>query len=210
MQFWDFNGKSFYFRPLFFIFVIIMKTSTQINSLHSGLPRMLIEFAFALMVLSAVCTYGPVQSWMISHIPILTGLLNTAGMVVMYYAMLRGMKGLPHPLTALWWIAIGMNLLGFVFFCLGEPAHGLSAAFATLLPLIYLPLGILLLIWYRGYLGNVGMWMTLRILIVNLIPVLFYVTGLLEFRWGLIAMEVITISADLLYAWALRRVLVHQ
>lgn len=69
-----------------------MKTSTQINSLHSGLPRMLIEFAFALMVLSAVCTYGPVQSWMISHIPILTGLLNTAGMVVMYYAMLRGMK----------------------------------------------------------------------------------------------------------------------
>lgn len=92
MQFRKFKGKSFNFQPLFFIFVIIMKTSTQINSLRSGLPRLLIEFAFALMVLSAVCTYGPIQNWMISHIPILTGLLNTAGMVVMYYATLRGMK----------------------------------------------------------------------------------------------------------------------
>ncbi|MBQ7611280.1 MAG: hypothetical protein IJU74_09295 [Bacteroidales bacterium] len=90
---------------------------------------------------------------MISNIPALTGLINTAGMVVIYYAFLRGMKELIHPLSALWWIAIGINLLGFVFFCLGEAAHGLSAASATLLPLIYLPLGILLLVWYRGRLG---------------------------------------------------------
>ena len=109
-----------------------MKTSEQINSLHSGLPRILIESAFGMMVLSAMCSYGTIQNWMISHIPVLTGLINTAGMVVIYYAFLRGMKELTHPLSALWWIAIGMNLLGFVFFCLGESAHGLSAAAAYL------------------------------------------------------------------------------
>ena len=185
-----------------------MKNSAHIRVLHSGLPRILIESAFAMMVVSAVCSYVPVQNWMISHVPILNGVINTVGMIVMYYAMLRGMKGLPHPLTALWWIAIGMNLLGFVFLCLGEAAHGLSAVSATLLPLIYLPLGILLLVWYRGRLGNVGMWMIIRILVVNLVPVLFFVTGLIKTQWGLVVMDIITISADLLYAWALRRVLV--
>ena len=185
-----------------------MKAAEHINTLHSGLPRFLIESAFWMMVISAVCSYVPVQSWMISHIPVVYGIISTAGMVVMYYAILRGMKGLAHPLTTLWWIAIGMNLLGFVFSCFGGPAHGMSAVFATLLPLIYLPLGILLLVWYRGHLGNAGMWMIVRILVVNLVPVFFVVTGLTEYKWGLILMDVITISADIWYAWVLRRVLV--
>ena len=59
-----------------------------------------------------------------------------------------------------------------------------------------------------GRLGKAGLWMIIRILIVNLIPVLFYVTGLLESSWGLAIMEIITISTELWYAWALRRVLV--
>ncbi len=185
-----------------------MKSPLHIDTLHSGLPRPLIEAAFVVMVLAAICSYGPVNRWLLTHASLLLGLLNTAGMVVMYYALLRGMKGLAHPLTVLWWIAIGLNLLDFVLLCLGEAALGLSAACATALPLIYLPLGILLLVWYRGRLGQVGLWMIIRILIVNLVPVLFYVTGLLESQWGLIAMEVITIFIDLWYAWTLRRVLV--
>lgn len=101
-----------------------------------------------------------------------------------------------------------MNLLGFVLFCLGERAQGLSAITATLLPLIYLPLGILLLVWHRGNLGNTGMWMIVRILVVNLVPVFFYILGLIESKWGLIAMDLITISIEILYAWVLRRLLV--
>ena len=65
------------------------------------------------------------------------------------------------------------------------------------------------MIWYRGRLGKVGQWMIIRILVVNLVPVLFYVTGLFEFSWGLIIMELITISADIWYAWVLRKVLVE-
>ena len=185
-----------------------MKSPLHIDTLHSGLPRFLIESAFVVMVLAAICSYSPVHNWLLSHASLFLALLNTAGMVVMYYALLRGMKELAHPLTVLWWIAIGLNLLDFVLLCLGDAAWGFSAACATALPLIYLPLGILLLVWYRGRLGQVGLWMILRILIVNLVPVLFYMAGLLKFGWGLIAMEIITISADLWYAWTLRRVLV--
>ena len=75
------------------------------------------------------------------------------------------------------------------------------------MPLVYLPLGILIYIWYQGRLGQVGLWMVLRILIINLVPVLFYVAGLLDRSWGLLTMEVITIAAELWYAWVLRRVL---
>ena len=100
-----------------------------------------------------------------------------------------------------------LNLLGFVLSCFGEALHSVNAAAATALPLVYLPLGILLVVWYRGRLGKVGLWMVIRILVVNLIPVLFYGAGLLDNEWGLIVMEVITISVDIWYAWVLRRVL---
>ena len=65
------------------------------------------------------------------------------------------------------------------------------------------------MVWYRGRLGKVGQWMIIRILVVNLVPVLFYVVGLLESSWGLIIMEIITISVDIWYAWVLRKVLVE-
>ena len=131
-----------------------MNKQLQIDSLQSGLPRPVIEAAFVIMVLSAICTYGPVNTWMSSHIPVVAGLVHTVGMVVIYYAFLRGMKGLPHPLTVLWWIAIGLNLCDFVILCLGESMAGLSAATATALPLIYIPLGAFLLVWYRGLLDD--------------------------------------------------------
>lgn len=79
---------------------------------------------------------------------------------------------------------------------------------AAALPLIYLPLGILILVWYRGRLAHVGLWMIIQIMTANLVPVLFYMTGILESSWGLAVMEIITISVELLYAWVLRRVLV--
>ena len=180
---------------------------TQTVSLHSGIPRFVIDAAFAIMVLAAICSYGSIQEWMYQRVPILLGLLNTVGMVTLYFAIKRGMKSLPHPFTVLWWVVIGVNLLDFVVYCLGDAAHGVAAATATVLPLIYLPLGILIVVWYRGRLGQVGLWMALRILIVNLVPVLFYVTGLLDSTWGILGMEIITIGTDIWYAWVRRRVL---
>ena len=185
-----------------------MRNKIQIDTISSGLPRPVLDSAFAVMVLAAVCSHHTLSEWLMLNAPVLNALLSTVGMVVIYYAYLRGMKELPHPLTVLWWITIGLNLLGFVLSCFGEALHAVSAITATLLPLIYLPLGILIFVWYRGRLGAVGMWMIVRILVLNLVPVFFYMAGLLESSWGLIVMEVVTIGTDLWYAWVLRRVLV--
>ena len=103
-----------------------MNKQLQVDSLQSGLPRPVIESAFAVMVLSAICSYVPVNNWMYLHIPVVLGLIHTVGEAVIYYAFLRGMKGLAHPLTALWWIAIVVNLCDFVIFCLGESMHDLG------------------------------------------------------------------------------------
>ena len=100
--------------------------------------------------------------------------------MIVYYAYLRGMKPLQHPLTVLWWITIGFNILGFVFTCLGDSASMADAAVAAALPLIYLPLGILIMVWYRGNLEHAGILMIIRILVVSLVPVAFYLLGLLE------------------------------
>lgn len=184
-----------------------MKTTTQIDSIRSGMPRVVLDASFIVMVLAALCSHHVVSEWMMVHAPVLNAFLTTTGMVVIYYACMRGMKGLPHPLRWLWWAVIGLNLLGFVLSCLGDKLHALNAGTATLLPLVYLPLGTLIFVWYRGRLGSVGLWMVIRILVVNLVPVLFYMAGILETGWGLWVMEVITIGVDLWYAWTLRRVL---
>ena len=185
-----------------------MKNRTKRDSLSCGIPRGVIEAAFWIMIAAAICSWHSVNDWMLAHIPVVLGLVNTVGMVIMYYGFMRGMKPLEHPLTVLWWIAIGLNLADFVLFCFGDAAHEISAITSTALPLVYLPLGILIYVWYRGHLGQAGLWMVIRILVVNLVPVLFYLAGLLDLSWGLILMEVLTIGADICYAWALRRVLV--
>ena len=184
-----------------------MKEKTRIDSLESGLPHLVLNSAFVIMVLAALCSYHTVNEWLLAHAPLLNAVLTTLGMVVIYYACLRGMKPLPHPLTWLWWAAIGLNLAGFVLSCFGEALHAVNAAAATALPLVYLPLGILLFVWYRGQLASAGLWMVIRILVVNLVPVFFYMAGLLDTTWGLIVMEVVTICVDIWYAWTLRRVL---
>ncbi len=178
-----------------------------INTIQSGLPRPVLDASFAIMIAAAVCSHHSIQEWLLNHASIPFAILTTLGMVVIYYAFLRGMKTLHHPFTVLWWIAIAANLLGFLVVCLGDKFHGVSAIIATLLPLIYLPFGILLFIWYRGRLGLAGLWMAVRILVLNLVPVLFYVTGLLDKTWGMLVMEIVTIGVELWYAWALRRVL---
>lgn len=195
------------YLDLFVYFCTIVNSNQSIDTIQSGLPRPVLDASFAVMIAAAVCSHHSIQEWLLNYAPIPFAILTTLGMVIIYYAFLRGMKTLHHPLTVLWWITIAANILGFLIVCLGDKFHGVSAIVATFLPLIYLPLGGLLFIWYRGRLGLAGLWMAIRILVLNLVPVLFYVTGLLEKTWGMLVMEIITIGIELWYAWTLRRVL---
>lgn len=52
--------------------------------------------------------------------------------------------------------------------------------------------------------------MMIRILAVNLVPVAFFLMGLLEKTPWIILQEVITIGVELIYVWALRRTLISR
>lgn len=63
-----------------------------------GIPRPVIETAIIIMAASAILSCSPISNWMSARIPWVQALVDTAGMVLVYYAYLRGMKPLQHRL----------------------------------------------------------------------------------------------------------------
>ena len=176
----------------------------NINHLDSGLPKWVITAAFVIMVVAAVCTVTPVDHWMKEHASLGIALINTVGMVAMYYAAMRGMKRLYHPLTALWIIVLVLNIVSFISILFEAALPEVSFIIACALPLAYLPLGALIIIWYRGRLQQVGIWMIVRILVVFLLPIAWYLLGI-----GLndLFMDAIIVIIELIYAWQFYRLL---
>ena len=176
----------------------------NISHLDSGLPKWVITAAFVIMVVAAVCTVTPIDHWMKEHASLGIALINTVGMVAMYYAAMRGMKRLYHPLTALWIIVLVLNIVSFISILFEAALPEVSFIIACTLPLAYLPLGALIIIWYRGRLQQVGIWMIVRILVVFLLPIAWYLLGI-----GLddLFMDAIIVIIELIYAWQFYRLL---
>ena len=176
----------------------------NISHLDSGLPKWVITAAFVIMVVAAVCTVTPIDHWMKEHVSLGIALINTVGMVAMYYAAMRGMKRLYHPLTALWIIVLVLNIVSFISILFEAALPEVSFIIACALPLAYLPLGALIIIWYRGRLQQVGIWMIVRILVVFLLPIAWYLLGI-----GLddLFMDAIIVIIELIYAWQFYRLL---
>lgn len=175
-----------------------------INHLTSGLPQWVIIAAFIIMVAAAICTITQIDSWFKEHASVAIALINTVGMVTMYYATMRGMKRLYHPLSALWIIVIALNIVSFVAIMFEEALPEVSFVVACALPLCYLPLGALIIIWYRGLLQRLGIWMIVRILVIFLLPIAWYMLGI-----GLsdITLDAIIVIIELIYAWQFYRLL---
>lgn len=176
----------------------------NISHLDSGLPKWVITAAIVIMVVAAVCTVTPIDHWMKEHASLGIALINTVGMVAMYYAAMRGMKRLYHPLTALWIIVLVLNIVSFISILFEAALPEVSFIIACALPLAYLPLGALIIIWYRGRLQQVGIWMIVRILVVFLLPIAWYLLGI-----GLndLFMDAIIVIIELIYAWQFYRLL---
>lgn len=175
-----------------------------INHLTSGLPQWVIIAAFIIMVAAAICTITQIDSWFKEHASVAIALINTVGMVTMYYATMRGMKRRYHPLSALWIIVIALNIVSFVAIVFEEALPEVSFVVACALPLCYLPLGALIIIWYRGLLQRLGIWMIVRILVIFLLPIAWYMLGI-----GLsdITLDAIIVIIELIYAWQFYRLL---
>ena len=169
-----------------------------INHLTSGLPQ------WVIMVAAAICTITQIDRWFKEHASVAIALINTVGMVTMYYATMRGMKRLYHPLSALWIIVIALNIVSFVAILFEEALPEVSFVVACALPLCYLPLGALIIIWYRGLLQRLGIWMIVRILVIFLLPIAWYMLGI-----GLsdITLDAIIVIIELIYAWQFYRLL---
>ncbi|MBQ9822655.1 MAG: hypothetical protein IJM58_11090 [Muribaculaceae bacterium] len=175
-----------------------------INHLTSRLPQWVIIAAFIIMVAAAICTITQIDSWFKEHASVAIALINTVGMVTMYYATMRGMKRLYHPLSALWIIVIALNIISFFAILFEEALPEVSFVVACALPLCYLPLGALIIIWYRGLLQRLGIWMIVRILVIFLLPIAWYMLGI-----GLsdITLDAIIVIIELIYAWQFYRLL---
>ena len=176
-----------------------------INRLASGLPQWVITAAFIIMVVAAICTITQIDSWCKEHVPLVFALVNTVGMVMMYFAAMRGMKRLYHPLTAWWIVVIALNIVSFfaIFFEAAFPE--VSFIIACVLPLCYLPLGALIIIWYRGQLQQLGIWMIVRTLVIFLLPIAWWL--ILRDDHSLYLMDAIIVIIELIYAWLFYRIL---
>ena len=175
-----------------------------INRLASGLPQWVIMAAFLIMVVAAICTITSIDGWLKSHAAVVIALINTVGMVMMYYAAMRGMKRLYHPLTAWWIVILVMNIVSFFAIFVEAALPEVSYISACALPLCYLPLGAMIVIWYRGQLQHLGIWMIVRILVNFLLPIAWFMLGGGQ---SLYLMDAIIVIIEIIYAWQFYRLL---
>ena len=175
-----------------------------INRLDCGLPQWLLTLGFILMVMAAVCTVSVLDSWFREQAPLALAAINTVGMLIMYFATMLGMKPLYRPLTWWWGLVIALNVVSFASISLGALWPEVDFIIACALPLAYLPLGILIAIWYHGQLQHLGIWMIVRILTVFLLPIAWFMLG-----WDInsVVMQGIIVLVELIYAWLLYRIL---
>ena len=178
------------------------------NHVDSGLPRWLIEAAFLCFLLQAASNWTPLMHWLENHALAALAFVQTFGAVTMYIALLRGMRLLYRPFTVGWWIVIVLNLAGFVTQMIPSVMYSIGLPIAVSLMLVYLPFGCLIAFCYRGRLRQVGIWMALYILISSIVPVLSYLLFGPESGMANLPLEIPTIGVIVIYAWAMRSVLV--
>jgi len=185
-----------------------IESKSRVNHVDSGLPRWLIEVAFVCYLLQAASNWTPVMHWMEEHASMALAFVQTFGAVVMYFALLRGMRPLYRPFTVVWWIVIALNLVGIVPYFAPELLYTIGLPLAIALMLVYLPFGCLIAFSYRCWLRQVGVWMALYILISSIIPVLSFLIFGPESGIANLPLEIPTIGVIIIYAWVQRKVLV--
>lgn len=188
-----------------------MKVKEEVQYIHSPQPRWLIETAFGIMILSAALSPTPVTSYMESHCAWLKAVINTVGDVIFYWGLYRGMQTLYKPLRFGWLSIMGLVVAGFITtLLLSVPQiHATmevaNVAVAALLPLAYIPMGVALILYYRGALAYVGVWMIVRCVVANIMPVVWV---LLSVPDHFLTLDILYPLTHIAYAYSMRRVLV--
>lgn len=185
-----------------------IESKYRVNHVDSGVPRWLIEAAFACYLLQSVTNWTPLMHWLEAHAPLASAIIQTFGALVMYYGLMQGMKPLYKPMTLAWWMVIVLNIAGFVPLLFPDSLAIVGLVVAVSLILVYLPFGCAIAYNYRGRLRQVGICMALYILISSIAPVLWYLLGAPDSGIVNNLMEFSTIGIIAIYGWVQRRVLI--
>lgn len=177
------------------------RRSIFIDKVESGLPRWLIEVGFALFVIQAINTSYDISEWVNANgLQAQVWLIVLAGDIILYYAMMRGMKPLVRPLTILWWLFIVVVAAGDITAVFPESIINLALAVVT--PLVFLPLGISIAFFYRGWLQWVGILMVAHMMTMIIFPIMLY--ELIPY----IIVDLLGIAVVIALGWTMRKVLV--
>ena len=177
------------------------RLSIYINKVESGLPRWLIEVGFVLFVLQAINTSYDIAEWVNANgLQAPVWFIVLAGDMILYYAMMRGMKPLVRPFTVLWWILIVVVAAGDITSIFPESIIDMALAVTT--PLVYLPLGFAMTYFYRGWLQWVGILMVAYMVTMIIFPIMLY--DLIPY----IMVDIIGIAVVIALGWTMRKVLV--
>ena len=177
------------------------RRSIFIDKVESGLPRWLIEVGFALFVIQAINTSYDISEWVNANgLQAPVWLIVLAGDIILYYAMMRGMKPLVRPLTILWWLFIVVVAAGDITAVFPESIINLALAVVT--PLVFLPLGISIAFFYRGWLQWVGILMVAHMMTMIIFPIMLY--ELISY----IIVDLLGIAVVIALGWTMRKVLV--
>ena len=177
------------------------RLSIYINKVESGLPRWLIEVGFVLFVLQAINTSYDIAEWVDANgLQAPVWFIVLAGDMILYYAMMRGMKPLVRPFTVLWWILIVVVAAGDITSIFPESIIDMALAVTT--PLVYLPLGFAMTYFYRGWLQWVGILMVAYMVTMIIFPIMLY--DLIPY----IIVDIIGIAVVIALGWTMRKVLV--
>lgn len=184
-----------------------------IDQLESGLPRWLIETGFAFMLLAAICILHPIEQYTYKHSPVIYSLINCIGIVIMYYAMMKGMKRQIKPMSKLWIAIIVLNIAGSVATSIPSITYTVGLAVSMSLSLFYLPLGVSIMYIYRGLLQKIGFVMVIRIVLLMILPIIAFCISKITSNESIMSSMVIIIDAiifvvELIYSWMLRKILI--
>jgi hypothetical protein len=178
-----------------------IESKYRVNYVESGLPRWLIEVGFVCFVIQALNSGYDIAKWVNANglqMPVWAIVL--AGDMILYYAMMRGMKPLVRPFTVLWWIFMVVVVAGDITAMFPESVVDLALAVAT--PLVFLPLGFMITYFYRGKLQWVGILMILHMVTMIIFPIMLY--DLIPY----IIVDIIGIAVVIARGWTMRKVLI--
>lgn len=172
-----------------------------INKVESGMPRWLIEAGFVLMIAQAVCNEQHLCDWIEGNgLEIPRSIIYVLGDIILFYAMMRGMKPLRHPYTWMWWLLIVLNIAGDLTYMV--PYSTINLVLAVAQPLAYLPLGVSIGFFYRGRLQWVGILMVAFMVTIIIFPIMFY--KFIPFE----LIDAVAIFTQIAMAWTMRKMLI--